>query len=738
MGKEVKQWITVNGVHVPIFEGESKEDAVKNYLNKRKAEAGKKKSGNAYDELGKKVEENRKKMANASPEEKTKLINETHDMMVRMDQMMQNAKLRPVKKASSKMSKEELRAKRDDPSTSPSEKHETVMELRKRQRERYAELHPEDKKDDLGNAEDRTDRMKIYRDQLQEVQEDIKQFESTKPSLRSPDYDEKLAALKKKEADLKGWFDRDAEKFRAKKTGSPNLAGQATHYSDINQVPKKLKPGEQYALYLKKGKMPEDGGKFAGQTYDAEYQGKGTYGVSNPKNMSPMAGFKTYEAMKKAYEDRSNTPGQSYEIAIIKNNPSKEQESIEKKKVTPEGIGEFKNRGEAEAFYRNKFAGVSATYANKMAKKLGIEGRGKDKREALAKHYADQWETNSNVSKNEDEKAKQIARNEAERKQAKEQKKETPDYNSADFRNARELHMAEREDARAAANGVKDRQALRQGSEYTFTFNGKDGKKEITGDFQGTKLQAGEAVSYFKDMNTGKVYALHDEDIKGNVRLTNSMRNRNSLKRRIDEFVQSHPNPTDRDREKVSEMRKQYNAMMEEENKRLKNKADTIREESKQQAKKEQNLQTLKDEHYKLSKAIEHGSMVAPGAEERLAKLENQIRETENKSSGGRTIQQMSSAQADGMRKLKEISSSKRFNEISFERPTTGDKLRVSVEKVSGRDYWGHKTGTESYTLNVWNESKTNEYGNHEKEYYNYGIKDMKEVKRIIKRYMSM
>lgn len=107
-------------------------------------------------------------------------------------------------------------------------------------------------------------------------------------------------------------------------------------------------------------------------------------------------------------------------------------------------------------------------------------------------------------------------------------------------------------------------------------------------------------------------------------------------------------------------------------------------------------------------------------------------------SSGERTIQQMSAAQADGMRKLKDISSSRRFNEISFERPTTGEKLRVSVEKVSSRDYWGRKTGTESYTLNVWNESKTNEYGNHEKEYYNYGIKDMKEVKRIIKRYLSM
>lgn len=32
--KEPKQWITVNGVHVPIFDGESKEDAVKRMISK--------------------------------------------------------------------------------------------------------------------------------------------------------------------------------------------------------------------------------------------------------------------------------------------------------------------------------------------------------------------------------------------------------------------------------------------------------------------------------------------------------------------------------------------------------------------------------------------------------------------------------------------------------------------------------------------------------------------------------
>lgn len=38
--RKVKQWITVNGVHVPIFEGESKEEAVKKHLDQTKTKKG--------------------------------------------------------------------------------------------------------------------------------------------------------------------------------------------------------------------------------------------------------------------------------------------------------------------------------------------------------------------------------------------------------------------------------------------------------------------------------------------------------------------------------------------------------------------------------------------------------------------------------------------------------------------------------------------------------------------------
>jgi len=475
MAREVKQWITVNGVHVPIFEGQSKEEAVKQAISRQKKRGP--------------VSSDTRKKAVADYVDKKRQYRDAYDR----------------------------------------------VEIEQRHYDRAS------------NKEDRDaakDRLKVA----------------------SKDRDSKLQEYAKA-SDRVANLGKGGKVRRGTEFGKSGKQGQITHYSDIKQVPKKLKPGEQYALYLKKGKMPEDGGKFAGQTYDAEYQGKGTYGVSNPKDMSPVAGFKTYEAMKKAYEERSQHPGQSYEIAVIKSDdnknvkisPKKDDDlgnaedradrmkiyrnqlqevqedikqfestkpslrspdydeklaalkkkeadlkgwfdrdaekfrakktgspstsTISEKKATPEDYAkkqglslaemskqvanhpeaskmasklmedgmsyheagalahqtykdklsndskiesavtkgsssEFKNRDEAEAFYRNKFAGVSATYANKMAKKLGIEGRGKDKREALAKHYADQWETRSNVSKNEAEKEKQIARNAEEKKRA--------------------------------------------------------------------------------------------------------------------------------------------------------------------------------------------------------------------------------------------------------------------------------------------------------------------------------
>ena len=42
MAKEPTAWITVNGVHIPIYEGESKDDAVKRMTTERAKKAAEK------------------------------------------------------------------------------------------------------------------------------------------------------------------------------------------------------------------------------------------------------------------------------------------------------------------------------------------------------------------------------------------------------------------------------------------------------------------------------------------------------------------------------------------------------------------------------------------------------------------------------------------------------------------------------------------------------------------------
>lgn len=79
------------------------------------------------------------------------------------------------------------------------------------------------------------------------------------------------------------------------------------------------------------------------------------------------------------------------------------------------------------------------------------------------------------------------------------------------------------------------------------------------------------------------------------------------------------------------------------------------------------------------------------------------------------------------------ISSGKRFQEFTVDHPTTGDKIRVSVEKVTSRDYWGRSSGRATYTVYMWNESQKNEYGNSERMYYNYGVEKLSDVKNSIR-----
>ena len=82
--RKVKQWITVNGHHIPIFEGESKQDAVDRVIKKNEGTSKKSKKKSLYDHL-KNNEDALEEYGDGDPEVlKTTLQNMTEDARQRI------------------------------------------------------------------------------------------------------------------------------------------------------------------------------------------------------------------------------------------------------------------------------------------------------------------------------------------------------------------------------------------------------------------------------------------------------------------------------------------------------------------------------------------------------------------------------------------------------------------------------------------------------------------------------
>lgn len=99
---------------------------------------------------------------------------------------------------------------------------------------------------------------------------------------------------------------------------------------------------------------------------------------------------------------------------------------------------------------------------------------------------------------------------------------------------------------------------------------------------------------------TDKKEKSKEAEIKSKASEENTMANRNALKQKIDDYVKAHPNPTDEDRKKVSEMREKYNAMKKEawdpHKKEIKEKTQVIKDT------KQETIglkQSIKDVHYR-------------------------------------------------------------------------------------------------------------------------------------------
>lgn len=76
MQKEVKQWITVNGMHIPLFEGESKKDAISKLKNKTKGPDFKesKVSGDSKDYKAEQIAKNKAEADRLNKESSTQSI----------------------------------------------------------------------------------------------------------------------------------------------------------------------------------------------------------------------------------------------------------------------------------------------------------------------------------------------------------------------------------------------------------------------------------------------------------------------------------------------------------------------------------------------------------------------------------------------------------------------------------------------------------------------------------------
>ena len=140
-------------------------------------------------------------------------------------------------------------------------------------------------------------------------------------------------------------------------------------------------------------------------------------------------------------------------------------------------------------------------------------------------------------------------------------------------------------------DAVNEMRGLYKSGEHDISLMKKDGRysiaynsKEIDhAEKYGWEYAQGEITDDDKDYITGRSDKLKnqtnkDEDKKEKQIASNkaqadernkkseknTLENRNKLKRKIDDYVKAHPNPTAEDRRKVSEMRDKYDKMMQE------------------------------------------------------------------------------------------------------------------------------------------------------------------------------
>lgn len=375
--KEVERWITVNGARVPIF----KDGSV-----------------GGPPALRKKVESSLKKKS-----EKKDSFQRAADHEV---SNVQNAK------ENVELLKKELKKHPDDAHTA-----EIKARLKKAQ-----EDHKKLKKGDTSDSNFKTakewdagkDKKSSYNDEIKKIaNEHLSKVWNREGGVANKElYDaaDKIAEVHGLDkAEVRNTAMRAFEKKQMAEIKNRREAEAATKFDPYNA------DDDKYATKLKVGdkvKIERNGKEYHAviKELDAEVHSTLPNGrhVCKPAYEATILSDTGKEEYNIAGANKTRiTPDEIKGVSKRESSKNDKTPKAAPKSKTPE----FKSAEEAEKYYQEKFAGVSSTYANKMAAKLGIEGKGKEKREALAKAYTEKWKQSQSINKDLDLKEKQIAQN---------------------------------------------------------------------------------------------------------------------------------------------------------------------------------------------------------------------------------------------------------------------------------------------------------------------------------------
>lgn len=414
MAREVKQWIIVNGAHVPIFEGQSKEEAVKQAISRQKkrgpvsSDTRKKAVGDYVDKKRQyrdaydRAEIEQRHYDRASNKEDRDAAKDR----LKVASKDRDSKLQEYAKASDRVAnlgkggqvRRGTEFGKKNPNTKKEEQQKQMGPLEKEARKL------------ANNPSGKLSKAEKFHMQMREAKRRREQGIPTK--YGTPDHS-KLS----QHSEIQKIAEAHNEAVWTREGGVANkeLYDAADKFAEKNNLPKdKVRKAAMAAFIEKHSESIKR--RDAGQE---PIEKKPSPAVNASGTMTPdqlAKAEKKRDALYNKQDHGSLNDSEKKELGQLEKSISGHYQS--KKDVGKSSAPEFKNRQEAEEYYKNKFAGVSSTYANKMAKKLGIEGRGKDKREALAKAYADRWETSNNINKDQDLKEKQIVANKKEVDQA--------------------------------------------------------------------------------------------------------------------------------------------------------------------------------------------------------------------------------------------------------------------------------------------------------------------------------